>query len=663
MKLSVFRGGFTSRAAQTVTGASLRVLAALVNKALLTRDAEGRCTVHELLRQYAAEQLDSSDQAFTVRDAHSAYYLEALRQRKSDLEGHNQIVTLKDIEIDLENIQAAWAWAVAQGHYAALGGAVQPLWLFHFMRGRYVDGEHFFAEAAETLRRAPADESRNNVLGDVLARQAHFASHTFQAAKRDQLMTESQTLTDLSGAPAAQAFRLLSANWTLAWEWRDTPASVEPALEEALGLFRELGCRWEMAFTLLQLGGANWGFVKAPNPTRALHYLEKARAIFTDMGDLLGLAYTLNNIGVVNGTFLRNHEEAVRVLREGVTLRRRLGTRAGIANSLGNLALQLAVPGQLAEAEQCLQECLTLKRELGNPQDALGFEDLGEILVRQGRFAEAWPVFEEGLSRVEDTTQYVWINIYLLWLARLNWLEGHYQAASARLEDWLTRNAAADEPGQQHDMVFALVLGGYVALAQGNRVEASAYCDRAARFAQERHDPWGQAACQVVTGQLAYLEGDFPAARAGLEAVLHYFQSDYITDMSLGWEEVFPISRALVTLSRVACAEGDFTAARGYVRELLRHARQYAIDSFALTALVAMAELLAAQSQLERAAEMAALVQTHPHTYAIDRDAATRVLEMLESEVDQTVHERGKALDVQAVVIALLEELEPSGKS
>jgi ATP/maltotriose-dependent transcriptional regulator MalT len=293
----------------------------------------------------------------------------------------------------------------------------------------------------------------------------------------------------------------------------------------------------------------------------------------------------------------------------------------------------------------------------------VGFDDLGETLTQEGHFAEARLIFEEGLSRVENTAQYAWSNLFLLWLARLDWMEGHDEAASVRLEDWLARNAAANKPGQQHDMVFALLLGSYIALTQDNPVEAGVYCDRAAKHAQERNDPWGRAACQIVAGQLSYLEGRYPEAREALLAALRYFRYEHVETMGGKWEEVFPMARVLVTLSRVACAEGDFAAARGYVCELLRHAQQYAIDSFALTALVAMAELLAAQSQLERAAEMAALVQTHPHTYAIDRDAATRVLEMLESEVDQTVHERGKALDVQAVVIALLEELEPSGKS
>ena len=86
-KLSVFRGGFTRRAAEQVAGASLRTLSGLVNKALLWMDPDGRCSVHELLRQYAAEQLEATGSEASVRAAHSAYYLETLAGREFDLIG------------------------------------------------------------------------------------------------------------------------------------------------------------------------------------------------------------------------------------------------------------------------------------------------------------------------------------------------------------------------------------------------------------------------------------------------------------------------------------------------------------------------------------------------------------------------------------------------
>src|SRR5262245_11067224 len=56
-KLSVFRGSFDLEAAEAVGGASLLVVASLVDKSLLRTDSTGRYALHELLRQYAAEQL------------------------------------------------------------------------------------------------------------------------------------------------------------------------------------------------------------------------------------------------------------------------------------------------------------------------------------------------------------------------------------------------------------------------------------------------------------------------------------------------------------------------------------------------------------------------------------------------------------------------------
>ena len=60
MRLSVFRGGCTRAAAETVTSVGLRALQNLVDKSLLWRRSTGRFEMHELLRQYAAEKLKAS---------------------------------------------------------------------------------------------------------------------------------------------------------------------------------------------------------------------------------------------------------------------------------------------------------------------------------------------------------------------------------------------------------------------------------------------------------------------------------------------------------------------------------------------------------------------------------------------------------------------------
>src|SRR5262249_50315025 len=77
-QLAVFRGGCTREAAQAVVGAALRVLTSLEHKSLLRwgrrQRGTGRYEMHELLRQFAVEQL-GGDERIAVEARHSAFYL------------------------------------------------------------------------------------------------------------------------------------------------------------------------------------------------------------------------------------------------------------------------------------------------------------------------------------------------------------------------------------------------------------------------------------------------------------------------------------------------------------------------------------------------------------------------------------------------------------
>ena len=81
-RLSVFRGASIG-AAVAVTGADLRLLSELVAKSLLRRPDFGRFELHELLRQYAAEQLRlSRAEEADARERHTRHYTAMLLERK-----------------------------------------------------------------------------------------------------------------------------------------------------------------------------------------------------------------------------------------------------------------------------------------------------------------------------------------------------------------------------------------------------------------------------------------------------------------------------------------------------------------------------------------------------------------------------------------------------
>jgi predicted ATPase/transcriptional regulator with XRE-family HTH domain len=156
MRLSVFRGGATAVAAQRVTGATVDVLAGLIDKALLWRLPNGRYEVHELLRQFAAEQLAGAsaikeDGQKGAQQQHSRYYLNLLDEQEQLLQGPQQRAALDAIRADFENMSVAWRWAVQEREFALLAPAIHALFLYCEVRGSVCDGVILYAGALAAL--------------------------------------------------------------------------------------------------------------------------------------------------------------------------------------------------------------------------------------------------------------------------------------------------------------------------------------------------------------------------------------------------------------------------------------------------------------------------------------------------------------------------------
>ena len=200
--LSVFHGSFTRQAAQQVAGASPRELMALVDKSLLHRLAEGRYEVHELLRQYAAEQLAASpDGEPAARDRHSVHYAAALERWAADLKGPRQQEALAEIEDEIEDARAAWGWAVERGQVDQLDQAMEGLGLFYDWHTRYEEGETAFHAAAEAMATAkealpatPVEKLRTWV--NTLSWQGLFAFRWGHADQARECLGQGMDLLD-----------------------------------------------------------------------------------------------------------------------------------------------------------------------------------------------------------------------------------------------------------------------------------------------------------------------------------------------------------------------------------------------------------------------------------------------------------------------------------
>lgn len=157
-QLAVFRGGFQFEAARKVTGASLPLLLALMDKSLLRRTETGRYTRHLLLWQYGAEKLDETPgEKETVQSLHGSYYTAFLQQQETRLKGGQQRESLAEIGTKIENIRLAWRWAIENSQVAVMELAMESLFHFYDMSSWFEEGAEAFGLAAAGLAEGHQD--------------------------------------------------------------------------------------------------------------------------------------------------------------------------------------------------------------------------------------------------------------------------------------------------------------------------------------------------------------------------------------------------------------------------------------------------------------------------------------------------------------------------
>lgn len=211
--LSVFVGDFTRREAQQVTAAALPLLAALADKSLLQMPAGGRCSLHPLIRQFAAERLDAEARMEAMR-CHARWFHGLLARLRPAAEAGDQHA-LDEIGSALENCRLAWRWAVAQGAVALLAGSAPTLTRYFDQRNRASEGEALLAQALPLCLAhgvAPAHA------GELLSAMAHLQCRLHRLVEAAANARQGMRLARIGGNASAlrQCLRSLGI---CCWHW------------------------------------------------------------------------------------------------------------------------------------------------------------------------------------------------------------------------------------------------------------------------------------------------------------------------------------------------------------------------------------------------------------------------------------------------------------
>ncbi|MDX1436533.1 MAG: adenylate/guanylate cyclase domain-containing protein [Anaerolineales bacterium] len=364
MKTAVFRGGFTRDAGQMVAGAGLRQLQSLVNKALLERSAaQERYYVHELLRQYGEEKLGQSGQEQQVREAHCAYYLAYLAEQVAPLKGAEQLPTLEKIETDFENIREAWENSVRERAFDLLGGALEALYLFCYLRSRLEDGKSLFGKAWQGL-----------------APEAGEAPHPVWLAAGIRFYPTGGSQLEL-----------------------------KEQLEASLAQARARGDELEMAYCLHTL--ATIAHYVDQDPARAIAFYEECAAIYRRLGELFYLAQALSKLGEAH-QLLGQTERTVAYVQEAYELQRRIGDYIGESETLRALSMTAAQTGDYAAMVDLQEKAYIIQLQTDyRVGQATSNLYLGWFKYFEGRYQEGRRQVELGLElalEVADFSAQAW---------------------------------------------------------------------------------------------------------------------------------------------------------------------------------------------------------------------------------------------------------------
>ncbi|MCB0191075.1 MAG: tetratricopeptide repeat protein [Anaerolineae bacterium] len=387
-RLSVFRGGGQREAIEWITEANLRLITALVDKSLLTRNALGRYEMHELLRRYAAEKLHGSkaeDQV--VYERHAAYYTTFLHQREKQLKGVAQKETLAEIAREIENVRAAWHWVVAQGKLKEIENGLESLGHFYAMYSWFQEGVEAFGRAVETLQLKNNDPHlflKQVLRGRVLTYLGWFFLRQGLYDQAKYLLHQSLDL--LQDTDEQECIALpLSYLGILAGEVGDA-TEAKRTLQKSLDIYRDRDDQWGIAWTLSHLA-YHTGTSEHQTEARAL--LNESLSIYKAIGNKQGVAVALNNLGYIAYT-QQEFTDAQELLQESLALRREIGFPRGIAVSLNNLGLVFEALNDYQSSQSCYHESLKIASDIrARPLALSALEGIAACMAYHGNAKDA----------------------------------------------------------------------------------------------------------------------------------------------------------------------------------------------------------------------------------------------------------------------------------
>jgi non-specific serine/threonine protein kinase len=412
-KLSVFAGGWTLEAAESVCGgdgvelnAILDLMTQLVNKSLVISERkqgqEARYRMLETIRQYASQQLLNAGAAEQLRNRHLEFFLHWAERAEPLLRGPQQLEWLDRLDAEHDNLRAALEWSLAEVEYTEAGlRLASALLAFWRQRGHVREGRSWLAD----LLASQTAPSTSTACPKALHAAGYLARwHGDVTTSRAQL-EESETLWRALGSVGqiGLAYSLATLSDTI--QQFGDPAKARSLAGEAIELFRGHNERWGLAYSLLSLGLA---LRDQEDFSMARSVLNESVALWQELGDLWGLRLAYNRLGMV-AMRQGDYEVARFHFANDLTIAKSLGDAETIAIGFLDVGLATINLGDRVQAKAFFEECFRLFQESGN-QFGIAFccYYFGYLAQFEGDNQAAQTFFKQELT-LAHTTGPLWL--------------------------------------------------------------------------------------------------------------------------------------------------------------------------------------------------------------------------------------------------------------
>jgi predicted ATPase/DNA-binding SARP family transcriptional activator len=620
--LSVFRSSFTREAAQAISGASARTLLDLTHKSWIQRLSNGRYQIHELLRQFAFEKLESEKATFgLVMKQYGHYYAAYAARLWEDMKGANQQKAFSGMETEFDNIQVAWSWLVSAREMETAIQNMLPI-LFHYaeLRGKTDTLIHMLDLGLGSLTPYGSGQNVQIRQHEIILRSAKGAF--FQDGFPLRYNFPPDLIFPIDTASIRRA-------WTLAQKhtafhklgfWGILLSYVYGRiiqynegmrqLKRMLPVFERTSQAWELAtgyLHLLKLLIPNEQY-SPRNRKQLVGYLSQTRDIFTSLGDALSTGHIM----ILWGD-LRFQQQDL----EGAIEQWQLA-RSSFFNT-GEWAAETHMLWQLSDA--CLQ--------VGDfPKAFDGYREIAETYREHGlRIQQVSALSKESYEK-----------------ARYGNIEEALQIRRTCLDIIL-------ETGPTYQIAWNYWEMGELLRLMGDSEAALEWYTRAYQIFDREQDNIGRSYYFRGMGDIALGKKDYEAAR-------HHFSTS--VDLAKSANHTWMICYALSKLARAQVELKDARSAQRNFRSAFQSGLKTLDKGIMLVAVVEYAEFCSKLGRHVTAVELCSLVNNHFASWRETRKQAATLLDSIKKALPREpfnqAKKHGRSLDVWETLVSLIKK-------